>query len=140
TEQRKPEGLAQAFILGRSFVGNEHVSLILGDNIFHGDGFREMLCTVAQDVSGAIVFAHRVHDPNTYGVVQLDAEGQVQSIEEKPVHARSHLAVTGLYCYDDQVLDVAESIRPAPRGEYEITDINRWYLDRGLLRVEILGR
>ncbi len=139
TEQPKPEGLAQAFILGRSFVGNDRVSLILGDNIFYGQGLGEKLKAVANQ-TGANVFGYYVKDPERYGVVQFDADGKVLDVEEKPVSPRSHYAVTGLYFYDNDVLDIAKMLRPSARGELEITDVNREYLKMGRLRVELLGR
>ncbi len=139
TEQPKPEGLAQAFILGRSFVGNDRVSLILGDNIFYGQGLGEKLKAVANQ-TGANVFGYYVKDPERYGVVQFDADGKVLNVEEKPVSPRSHYAVTGLYFYDNDVVDIAKMLRPSARGELEITDVNREYLKMGRLRVELLGR
>ena len=139
-EQPRPEGLAQAFSIGRCFVGKDRVALALGDNIFYGQGLSEQLQNATRQPAGALVFAHRVHDPERYGVVEFDAHGNALTIEEKPAHPRSHFAVTGLYFYDNLVIDVASSIRPSARGEYEITDVNRWYLQHGSLRVEILGR
>jgi glucose-1-phosphate thymidylyltransferase len=139
-EQPRPEGLAQAFIIGRNFVGRDKVALVLGDNIFYGHGLPEQLRAAAAHDEGASVFAYRVRDPERYGVVSFDEKGRALEIEEKPTHPKSHYAVTGLYFYDNQVLDAAASLRPSPRGELEITDLNRVYLERGALRVELLGR
>lgn len=138
--QPRPEGLAQAFIIGREFVGKDHVSLILGDNIFYGQRFQEMLARAAQCPEGATVFAYAVKDPHRYGVVEFNAEGKAVSLEEKPAKPRSHFAVTGLYFYDNQVLDIAANLKPSARGELEITDVNREYLARGLLHVERFSR
>jgi glucose-1-phosphate thymidylyltransferase len=139
-EQPKPEGLAQAFIIGREFVGSENVSLVLGDNIFYGQGFGKLLERAASRESGATVFGYYVRDPERYGVVELDRDGTVLSIEEKPKRPRSHYAVTGLYFYDNRVLDVAAGLEPSDRGELEITDVNLEYLDRGELQMEVMGR
>lgn len=138
--QAEPRGLADAFIVGRHFVGPARVSLILGDNLFYGTGLSDLLASAALRTAGATIFAHRVADPHRYGVIELDSSGMPISIEEKPTSPRSHEAVTGLYFYDNQVLDVAAALRPSPRGEIEITDINRWYLERDMLQVQRLGR
>jgi glucose-1-phosphate thymidylyltransferase len=139
-EQPRPEGLAQAFLIGRDFVGSERVALALGDNIFYGAGFTEVLASAAARASGATVFGYWVRDPERYGVVELDAQRRAVGIEEKPAVPRSHYAVTGLYFYDNLVLDIAKDLVPSPRGELEITDVNRAYLKAGELRVELLGR
>jgi glucose-1-phosphate thymidylyltransferase len=138
--QPRPEGLAQAFILGRKFVGWERVCLILGDNIFYGHGLADLLTRAASREKGATIFAHRVSDPQRYGVVSFNASGQAESIEEKPAAPLSDYAVTGLYFYDNRVLDIAADIRPSPRGELEITDVNNAYLRCGDLHVERMGR
>jgi len=138
--QPKPEGLAQAFIIGRQFVGRDHVALVLGDNIFYGQGFQEFLQRVAGRSSGATIFSYLVKDPQRYGVVEVDAQGNAISIEEKPAQPKSSYAVTGLYFYDNRVLDIAAAIRPSARGELEITDVNRAYMQQGQLQVEMLGR
>jgi glucose-1-phosphate thymidylyltransferase len=138
--QPKPEGLAQAFLIGREFVGQDSVALVLGDNLFYGQGFQSMLAEAAAQRKGATVFAYAVKDPQRYGVVEFDGEGRAISIEEKPARPKSHHAVTGLYFYDNQVLDIARSLRPSPRGELEITDVNRHYLERGELHVQRFTR
>jgi glucose-1-phosphate thymidylyltransferase len=139
-EQPRPEGLAQAFIIGREFVGQEAVVLILGDNIFYGQGLSRLLQRAAGRSEGATIFGYWVQDPERYGVVELDAQGQVIGLEEKPAHPKSNYAVTGLYFYDNRVLDIATQLRPSARGELEITDVNQVYLALGALRVELLGR
>ncbi len=139
-EQPRPEGLAQAFLIGKRFVGRERVALVLGDNIFYGHGLPEQLKAAARRDSGATVFAYRVRDPERYGVVSFDAAGRAVSLEEKPARPKSNYAVTGLYFYDPQVIDLAAQLRPSARGELEITDLNRLYLERGALSVELLGR
>ena len=138
--QPKPEGLAQAFILGRSFVGQDECALVLGDNIFFGHQLGTMLKSASAQPSGATIFAYPVKDPERYGVVQLDASGLAVSLEEKPKQPKSRLAVTGLYFYDNQVLDIAANLRPSPRGELEITDVNRIYMEKRELSVEVMGR
>ena len=138
--QAKPEGLAQAFVIGRSFVGEDAVALALGDNLFYGHGLPEMLQRAASRAAGATVFGYRVLDPERYGVVEFDATGRAIGLEEKPKAPRSGYAVTGLYFYDNRVLDIAAHLKPSPRGELEITDVNRVYLEAGDLHVEILGR
>ncbi|HEY7769648.1 glucose-1-phosphate thymidylyltransferase RfbA [Longimicrobium sp.] len=139
-EQPAPEGLAQAFLIGREFVGAGPVCLVLGDNIFYGRGLTEALQRATERECGATVFGYYVRDPERYGVVEFDAAGRAVSIEEKPERPRSQYAVTGLYFYDNRVLEVAAALRPSPRGELEITDVNRWYLEQGALNVELLGR
>ncbi|NLY02585.1 MAG: glucose-1-phosphate thymidylyltransferase RfbA [Rhodopirellula sp.] len=138
--QPRPEGLAQAFLLGRRFVGSDSVALVLGDNIFYGQGFQQMLLRAASQPSGATIFVYAVKDPQRYGVVRLDAEGRPLEIVEKPAEPKSNYAVTGLYFYDNEVLDIAAGLSPSARGELEITDVNRAYLERGRLRVELFSR
>jgi glucose-1-phosphate thymidylyltransferase len=138
--QPTPGGLAQAFVLGRDFVGDDPVALILGDNIFFGQGLVESLESAAARESGATVFAYSVRDPERYGVVEFDRSGNAVSLEEKPTQPRSKYAVTGLYFYDNRVVDIAAKLKPSPRGELEITDVNRAYLEAGDLSVEVLGR
>lgn len=139
-EQPKPEGLAQAFIIGAEFVGDDNVALVLGDNIFYGQGFRTILNAAQQRTSGATVFGYHVLDPERYGVVEFGDSGKVISIEEKPTEPKSNFAVPGLYFYDNQVLEIAANLKPSPRGELEITDVNRAYLDAGELHVELFSR
>jgi len=138
--QPRPEGLAQAFVIGRDFVGGEGAALALGDNVFYGNDLAQILQRAARRARGATVFAYRVRDPQRYGVVEFDARGQAIGLEEKPARPRSAFAVTGLYFYDNRVLDIAAKLRPSPRGELEITDVNRAYLASGELHVEVLGR
>ena len=138
--QPSPDGLAQAFMIGQEFIGSDSVCLILGDNIFYGQGFRPMLQKAATQTSGATVFGYQVKDPQRFGVVEFNDEGKAISIEEKPAEPKSHFAVTGLYFYDNQVVNIAKTIQTSPRGELEITSINQQYLACGELRVETLGR
>jgi glucose-1-phosphate thymidylyltransferase len=137
--QEHPNGLAEAFIIGKEFVGNDKVALVLGDNIFYGTGLAELL-QANNNPDGGIVYAYHVHDPERYGVVEFDATGKVLSIEEKPTHPKSNFAVPGIYFYDNSVIEIAENIQPSHRGELEITDLNRLYLEEGKLNVEIMGR
>jgi glucose-1-phosphate thymidylyltransferase len=138
--QPKPEGLAQAFVIGHDFVGQDRVALVLGDNIFYGHGLREILLQAAARPYGATVFGYRVADPERYGVLSFDEHGHATQIEEKPRQPKSNYAVTGLYFYDNEVLEIARSVRPSRRGEFEITDINKAYLNQGRLHVETMGR
>src|SRR5688500_136365 len=138
--QPSPDGLAQAFVIGREFVAGSPSALVLGDNLFYGHGMDTLLADAGSQTAGATVFAYHVKDPERYGVVEFDSGKRAISIEEKPKQPRSNYAVTGLYFYDGQVCDVAASIKPSARGELEITDVNRWYLERGSLNVEIMGR
>lgn len=140
TVQPSPDGLAQAFILGESFIGSDPSALVLGDNIFYGHELAQMATNAAERPSGATVFAYPVHDPERYGVVEFDQAGKAISLEEKPTVPKSRYAVTGLYFYDNQVVDMAKNLKPSPRGELEITDINRLYLNQGNLHVEVMGR
>ncbi|MER2562817.1 MAG: glucose-1-phosphate thymidylyltransferase RfbA [Myxococcaceae bacterium] len=139
-EQPRPEGLAQAFIIGKQFVGNDTVAMVLGDNIFYGHGFSDLVQRAARLDKGATVFGYWVNDPERYGVVELDANKRAITIEEKPKQPKSNYAVTGLYFYDNQVLDIAANLKPGARGELEITDVNRIYLERKQLTVELMGR
>ena len=138
--QPSPDGLAQAFIIGKDFLAGEGCCLVLGDNIFYGHDFQGTLRSAAQHTTGATVFAYPVHDPERYGVVEFDSDRKAISLEEKPVKPKSRYAVTGIYFYDAQVVEVAANLKPSPRGELEITDVNCWYLERGQLRTELLGR
>ncbi|PTN06324.1 glucose-1-phosphate thymidylyltransferase RfbA [Mangrovibacterium marinum] len=138
--QASPDGLAQAFIIGEEFIGNDHVAMILGDNIFYGYNFSALLAQAASVDDGAVVFGYYVNDPERYGVVEFDADGKVLGIEEKPEHPKSNYAVTGLYFYSNDVVQKAKSLKPSKRGELEITDLNRLYLDENRLRVKLLGR
>lgn len=138
--QPSPDGLAQAYIIGADFVGNNPSTLVLGDNIFYGHDFHKLLASADERSTGASVFAYHVHDPERYGVAEFDAEGKVLSLEEKPEQPKSHYAVTGLYFYDNQAVDLVRDLKPSARGELEITDLNRLYLEQGQLQVEIMGR
>ena len=138
--QPKPEGLAQAFLIGESFIGNSPASLVLGDNIYFGHGLATLLENAVKRPKGATVFGYYVRDPQHYGVVSFDAQGRAVDLEEKPKHPKSNYAVTGLYFYDNDVVSIAKQVRPSPRGELEITDVNRAYLERGQLTVELMGR
>ena len=138
--QPSPDGLAQAFIIGEQFIGNAPSSLVLGDNIFYGHDFATLLGNASTRPDGATVFAYHVHDPHRYGVAEFDPSGKVLSLEEKPAKPKSNYAVTGLYFYDNEVVGLAKDLKPSPRGELEITDLNRLYLDAGTLQVEVMGR
>ncbi len=138
--QPSPDGLAQAFLIGRKFIGDEGCCLVLGDNLFYGHEFADVLRSAATHDRGATVFAYPVQDPERYGVVEFDDQKRAISLEEKPAKPKSRYAVTGIYFYDNQVVGVAENLKPSARGELEITDVNRWYLERGQLRTEVLGR
>src|SRR5580658_4184675 len=137
-EQPSPDGLAQAFIIGKSFLGGGPACLVLGDNIFYGQGFANLLRTAAARTAGATIFGYRVKDPERYGVMEFDKSRQVISLEEKPEHPKSHYAIVGLYFYDHQITDIAADIKPSARGELEITDVNKVYLERGQLKAELL--
>ncbi|WP_431293674.1 glucose-1-phosphate thymidylyltransferase RfbA [Pedobacter sp. P26] len=137
--QAEPNGLAQAFVIGEEFIGKDKVALVLGDNIFYGDGMAKLL-QASSDPDGGVVFAYQVSDPERYGVVEFDADKKAISIEEKPIQPKSDYAVPGLYFYDNEVVQIAKNIKPSPRGEYEITDVNRVYLERGKLKVGVLSR
>ena len=138
--QPRPEGLAQAFVIGRDFVGSDSVALVLGDNIFYGQGFQKILHQASTQTHGATIFGYQVRDPQRYGVVEFDANGRVVTLEEKPKQPKSNYAIPGLYFYDNQVVEIAANLRPSPRGELEITDVNRVYLERGELSVLLFSR
>jgi len=138
--QNSPDGLAQAFTIGEQFLGNDHSALVLGDNIFYGHDFHQLLNSAMQQEAGASVFAYHVHDPERYGVVEFNAQGKAISLEEKPQHPKSSYAVSGLYFYDNNAVQLAKTLKPSPRGELEITDLNRLYLEQSKLSVEIMGR
>lgn len=138
--QHSPDGLAQAFLIGREFIGNNPSALVLGDNIFHGHDLAAVMKKASAQTSGATVFAYHVHDPERYGVAEFDEQGKAVSLEEKPAKPKSNYAVTGLYFYDNQVVDIAANLKPSPRGELEITDVNKQYLAQGELSVEVMGR
>ncbi len=138
--QPSPDGLAQAFIIGRDFIGDDHAALVLGDNVFYGHELQQLLESAHHRRDGATVFAYRVSDPERYGVVEFDASGRAVSLEEKPKVPRSRYAVTGIYFYDNDVIEIAKNLKPSPRGELEITDLNRVYLERGRMSVELMGR
>jgi len=139
-EQPEPNGLAEAFLIGRDFVGEDQVCLILGDNIFYGAGLHKLLAEARAELDGAVLFGYQVHNPERYGVVELDRDGRVLGIEEKPARPKSRIAVTGLYLYDNQVLDIAAGITPSARGELEITDVNNAYIRQGRARLRLMGR
>lgn len=139
-EQDQPRGLAEAFLIGESFIGNDGVCLVLGDNIFHGHDLQKLLDRAATQPQGATIFAYRVRDPERYGVISFDDQGRPVDIQEKPEHPKSRFAVTGLYFYDNDVIDIAKQVKPSARGELEITTVNQTYLDRGKLHVELMGR
>ena len=139
-EQPRPEGLAQAFIIGKEFIGDDPVAMVLGDNIFYGHGFQGMLKSAAKQTAGATIFAYQVMDPERYGIVEFDAAGRALSLEEKPAKPKSNFAIPGLYFYDNRVVKIAETMKPSPRGELEITDVNKQYLAWGDLNVQNLGR
>ena len=140
TTQPKPEGLAQAFVLGADFIGDDHVALVLGDNIFYGRGFQQLLSNAVSLESGATIFGYEVRDPERYGVVEFDDTGKVVSLEEKPATPRSNYAVPGLYFYDNEVVEISRNLKPSDRGEFEITDVNREYMNRDRMHVELLSR
>lgn len=138
--QPSPDGLAQAFIIGETFIGDSSVCLVLGDNLFYGQGFRPMLREASECDAGAVVFAYQVQDPERFGVVEIDSQSRAISIEEKPAQPKSHYAVTGLYFYDNEVVALAKTLKPSPRGELEISSLNQLYLERGAIKVNVLGR